>query len=142
MLPCPPLPDRLPLRSNLGQIIGVHLAGICLWSRSILARLHVVLHYAAGDTPGDMVGHLGHAMQEHVAVAEQDAMVMMVRVTYLPKDLAIPVGFQHHTAFERKTTEKALLWRAPVVKQRPALCEIARQAGRVRHIPGVDDFAP
>src|SRR5262245_42034094 len=109
MFPCPPLPDRLPLRSNLGQVIGVHLAGICLWSRSILARLHVVLHHAAGDTPGDVVGHLGHAMQEHVAVAEQVAVVMMARVTHLPKDLAIPVGFQHHAAFERKSTEKALL---------------------------------
>src|SRR5215472_8559559 len=109
MLPCPPLPDRLPLRSNLGQIIGVHLASISLWSRSLLARLHVVLHHASGNTPGDVVGYLGHAMQEHVAVAEQDAVVMMARVTYLPKDLAIPVGFQHHAAFERKSTEKALL---------------------------------
>src|SRR5262249_60205482 len=109
MLPCPPLPYQLPSRSNLGQIIGVHLAGVCLWSRSILARLHVVLHHASGDTLGDVVGHLGHAMKEHVAVAEQDAGVMMVRVTHLPKDLAIPVGFQHHAAFERKSTEKASL---------------------------------
>ena len=99
----------LPLRSDLGQIIGVHLAGVCLWSRSILARLHVVLHHASGDTPGDVVGHLGHAMQEHIAVAEQDAVVMMVRVMYLPKNFAIPVGLQHHAAFERKSTEKALL---------------------------------
>src|SRR5262249_54338213 len=104
---CPPLPDRLSLRSNLGQIIGVHLAGVCLWSR--LARLHVVLHHASGNTPGDVVGHFGHAMQEHVAVAEQDAVMMMIRVTYFPKDLAIPVGFQHDAAFERKSTEKALL---------------------------------
>src|SRR5262245_15445520 len=109
MLPRAPLPNGLPRRSNLGQVIGVHLAGFSLWSGSILARLHVVLHHASGDTPSDVVGHLGHAMQEHVAVAEQDAVVMMVRVTYLPKDLAIPVGFQHYAAFERKSTEKALL---------------------------------
>src|SRR5262249_43070475 len=109
MLPRAPLPNGPPCRSNLGQVIGVPLAGFSLWSGSILARLHVVLHHASGDTPGDVVGHLGHTMQEHVAVAEQDAVVMMVRVTYLPKDLAIPVGFQDHAAFEWKSIKKALL---------------------------------
>src|SRR5262249_58771817 len=28
MFPCPPLPDRLPLRGNLSQITRVHLAGV------------------------------------------------------------------------------------------------------------------
>src|SRR5262249_58395771 len=42
MLPRAPLPNGLPRRSNLGQVIGVHLAGFSLWSGSILARLHVV----------------------------------------------------------------------------------------------------
>src|SRR5262245_59667581 len=37
MLPRAPLPNRLPCRSNLGQVIGVHLAGLSLCSRSILA---------------------------------------------------------------------------------------------------------
>jgi hypothetical protein len=102
MLPCAPLPSRLPLRSNLGQIIGVHLAGIGLVSGSILARLHVALLHPSGDTPGDVVWHLGHAMKEHVAVAEQNAVVMMIRVTYFPQHFAIPVGFQDDAAFERE----------------------------------------
>src|SRR5215467_6339248 len=141
MLPCPPLPDRLPLRSNLGQIIGVHLAGVCLWSRSITARLHVVLQHASSDPPGDVVGHLRHAMQQHVAVAQQNAVMMMVRMPYFPQHLAVPVGFQDNAAFERKAAQKALLGRAPVVEERPALGEIAGQAGRVRHFPGVYDLA-
>src|SRR5215467_15732956 len=80
-------------------------------------------------------------MQQHVAVAQQDAVMMMVRVAYFPQHFAIPVGFQDDAAFEREAAQKALLRRAPVVKQCPAFCEIAGQAGRVRHVPGVDDLA-
>src|SRR5215472_11477799 len=68
-------------------------------------------------------------------------MMMMVRVTYFPQHFAIPVGFQDDAAFEREAAQKALLRRAPVVKQCPAVCEIAGQAWRVRHVPGVDDLA-
>ena len=66
--------------------------------------------------------------------------MMMVRVAYFPQHFAIPVGFQDDAAFEREAAQKALLRRAPVVKQCPAFCEIAGQAGRVRHVPGVDDL--
>src|SRR5215831_14226013 len=76
-------------------------------------------------------------MQEHVSITQQDAVVMMVGMAYFPEHLTIPVHFQDHAAFEGKATEKALFWSTPVVKQRPALCEIARQGGRIGHVPGV-----
>jgi hypothetical protein len=48
-------------------------------------------------------------VQQHVSVAQQDAVMMMVRMAYLPEHLAIPVRFQNHATFEREATEKALL---------------------------------
>ena len=66
--------------------------------------------------------------------------MMMVRVAYFPQHFAIPVGFQDDAAFEREAAEEALLRRAPVVEQRPTLGEIAGQARRVRHGPGVGDL--
>src|SRR5262245_63471949 len=114
MLPRAPLPNGLPRRSNLGQVIGVHLAGLSLWSGSILARLHVALHHSSGHAPCDVIGYLSHAMQQHVAVAQQDAVMMMVRVAYFPQQFAIPVGFQDDDAFERETVQKDLLCRATV----------------------------
>jgi len=48
-------------------------------------------------------------MQQHVAVAQQDAVMMMVRVAYFPQHFAIPVGFQDDAAFEREAAQKALL---------------------------------
>jgi hypothetical protein len=42
-----------------------------------------------------VIGYLGHAMQQHVAVAQQDVVMMMVRVAYFPQHFAIPVGFQN-----------------------------------------------
>jgi hypothetical protein len=62
-------------------------------------------------------------------------------MAYFPEHLAVPVRFQDHAAFEWKATEKIVLRRASVVKQCPAFREIAGQAGRVRHVPGVDDVA-
>jgi hypothetical protein len=66
---------------------------------------------------------------------------MVVRVAYFPQDLAVPVCFQDDSAFERKATEKALLRCAAVVEERPAVGEVAGQARRVGHVPGVDDVA-
>jgi len=93
------------------------------------------------DTLGNLLRYFAHAMQEHVSITQQDAVVMMVGMAYFPEHLTIPVRFQDHAAFEGKATEKALFWSTPVVKQRPALCEIAGQAGRVGHVPGVGDLA-
>src|SRR5262245_4622442 len=66
---------------------------------------------------------------------------MVVRMAHFPQDLAVPVRLQDHATFERKATEKALLRRAPVVEECSPLGEIAGQAWRVRHVPGVDDIA-
>src|SRR5580704_3038169 len=66
---------------------------------------------------------------------------MVIRMAYFPEHLAVPVRFQDHASFERKAAEKAVLRRAPVVEQCPALGEIAGQAWGVRHVPGMDDVA-
>src|SRR5262249_7204446 len=109
MLPGAPLPNSLPCTSHLDQIIGVHLAGFTLRSGSILARKHVLFRHPPFDAPGDVSGHLAHAMQQHVSIAQQDAVMMMVRMAHFPEHLAAPVRFQDRAAFERKATEKALL---------------------------------
>src|SRR5262249_34345300 len=109
MLPGAPLPNRLPCRSYLGQVIRVHLAGLSLWSGSILARLHVAFGHPSGNAACDVIGYLGHAMQQHVAIAQQDAVMMVVPVAYFPQHFAIPVGFQDDAAFEREAAQKALL---------------------------------
>jgi hypothetical protein len=84
--------------------------------------LHVLFGHSSLDPARDLFGDLAHAMQQHVAVAQQDAVMVMVGVAYFPEDLAVPVRFQRHAAFERKATEKVLLGGAPVVKQGPAFC--------------------
>jgi hypothetical protein len=48
-------------------------------------------------------------MQQHVAIAQQDAVVMVVRMTYLPQHVAVPVSLQDDAAFEREAAEEALL---------------------------------
>src|SRR5438132_8414465 len=141
MLPGTPFPDRLSRRRHLGQVIGVHLADVGLRPRSILARSKLVLLHASLDTPGDVVGNLAHAVQQHVSVAQEDAVVMVVRMADLPEHLAVPVRFQDHPALERKAIQKALLRRAPVVEERPPLRETAGQPRWVRHVPGVDHVA-
>ena len=40
--------------------------------------------YAALDAAGNLLGHLTHTIQQNVAVAQQDTMVVMVRMTDLP----------------------------------------------------------
>src|SRR5215472_17156177 len=141
MLPGAPLPNGPSCRNHLGQIIGVHLAAVSFRSRSILSRLHVLFGHSSLDAARDFFGDLGHAMQQHVAIAQQDAVMVMVGVAYFPEDLAVPVRFQDHAAFERKATEKILVGSAPVVKQSAALGEIAGQARRIWHGPGVNDLA-
>jgi hypothetical protein len=59
-------------------------------------------------------GTLPRAVQQHVSVAEQDAVMMMIRMTYFPENPATPVRFEHHAAFEREAAEKAVFRRAPV----------------------------
>src|SRR5215475_13760041 len=141
MFPGAPFPNRVSRRSDLSQIIGVHLVGFGDRSGSILARLHVPFRHPSFDAPRDFFGYLAHAMQQHVPVAQQDAVVVMVGMAHLPQYLPIPVRFQDHAAFEWKTTEKALLRSASVEKQGPALVDVAGQAGRIWHVPGVDDLA-
>ena len=129
MLPGAPLPDRLSSRRHLGQVVRVHLADLDLGPRRILARRKAVLLHPTPDTPGDLVGDLAHAIQQHVSVAQQDAVVMVIRMAYFPQHLAIPVRLQDHAPFEREATEKALLGRAPVIEQRAPFGEIAGQPG-------------
>jgi hypothetical protein len=70
---------------HLGQVIGVHLPCIGIPARCVLAGLHDVLFdHAALDAAGNLLEHLTHAIQQNVAVGQQDTMVVMVRMTDLP----------------------------------------------------------
>ena len=72
-------------------------------------------------------------------------MMMLVRILQLPKHPAVPVHFQHGTAFynlhEWQATERGLFRSAAVVEERSALGEIAGQARRIGQVPRVNDFA-
>src|SRR5215471_1253527 len=116
MLPGTPFPDRLSRRRDLRQVVRVHLARVVPRPRRILARRKAVLLHPSLDAPDDVVGNSAHAIQQHVSVPQQDAVVMMVRMAHFPQHLAVPVCFEHHAAFEREVTEKALLGRAFVVE--------------------------
>src|SRR5262249_19658002 len=98
-------------------------------------------HHSAAHASRDVVGHLAHAMEQHVAVAQQDAVVMVVWMADLPEYLAVPVSLQDHASLEWKAAQEVLLRGTPVVEQRSALGEITRHAWRIRHLPGVNDVA-
>src|SRR5438309_11752277 len=100
---------------NLSLVRRVHLAGIRLRSGKILIRSHLGLLHPSFDTLGDFVGYLAHTIQQHVSIAQQNSVVMMVRMAYFPEHLAGPVRFKGHTAFERKAIEAVVFWRASVV---------------------------
>jgi hypothetical protein len=80
-------------------------------------------------------------MQQHVPIAQQDAVMVMIRMADFPEHLPVPVRFQHHAALERKAAEKIVLGAASVEEERPALGKVTRQVGRVRHLPRVDHLA-
>src|SRR5712691_11123771 len=97
---------------------------------------------AAFHSPRDVVGNPAEAIQQDVSIAQQNAVMMVIRVTDLPKHFAVPVSFQDDAALEGKPTEKTALRGASVIEQGPARGQITGQAGRIGHIPGVDDLAP
>src|SRR5262245_40888374 len=102
-----PLPNGLSLRRHLGEIVRVHAAGVVLRAGRILARGKAVFLHPSFDTPGDIVGNPAHAIQQHVSVAQQDAVVMVVGMSDFPQHLAVPVCLQDHATLERKPAEKA-----------------------------------
>ena len=61
------------------------------------------------DLPGNFGGNPAQTIQQHVSVAQQNPDVMVVRVTHLPQNVTVLVGFQDHTAFEGKAAEKVVL---------------------------------
>src|SRR5262249_49365728 len=104
----------------------IHLADVGARPSRVLARREAVLLYPALDSAGDVLGDLAHAIQQHVAVAQQDAVVMVVSMAKFPEHLAVPVRFEDHPPLERESTEEALLRGAPVVEQGSAVGEVAR----------------
>src|SRR5262249_1114350 len=95
--------------------------------------------HPTAHAPGDIVGHLAHAMEQHVTVAQQNAMVMVVWMADLPEYFAVPVGLEDHATFEWKAAQEVLLGSSPIIEQRSALAEITRHAWRIGHLPGVTD---
>jgi hypothetical protein len=93
-----------------------------------LTRLHIAFHHPAAHAPGDVAGHLAQAMEQHVAVAQQNTMVMVVWRVDLPEYLAVPVSLEDHAGLEWKAAEEVLIGSSPVEEQRSALGEISRHA--------------
>ena len=67
----------------------------------ILAGSHVAFFHPSFDTPRDRVGDHAHAIEQHVAVAQQDAVVMLAGVAHFPEHLAVPVCLEGDTAQEK-----------------------------------------
>src|SRR5436190_23731213 len=141
MVPGAPLPDSLPCRSQLDEVRRIHLAGFGLRLGEILARSHLGFLHSSFDALGYFVGYLAHAIQQHVAIAQQNAVVVLAGVAHFPEYFAAPVRFQGYTTFEREATEEVVLRIASVVVQRSALSQIAGKAWRIRHVPRVDYLA-
>src|SRR5215470_13422470 len=78
-------------------------------------------------------------MEQHVAVAQQDAIVMVVWMADFPEYLSVPVSFEDHATLEWKAAQEVLLRGTPVVEQCSSLGEIPRHAWRIGHLPGVND---
>jgi len=65
-----------------------------------------VLRSPSSDTLGDVVGNLSQTMQQHISIAQQDAVMMVVRVPYFPEHISVRVGFQDYTALKWKPARK------------------------------------
>ncbi|PYT26610.1 MAG: hypothetical protein DMG57_20970 [Acidobacteria bacterium] len=72
-----------------------------------------------------MIGQFSCTQQEDVAVAQQPPIMVMIRFTYLPQHPAVPMCFQHRSAFERRFAKKSLVGDLPVVKKCAVLSHIA-----------------
>src|SRR5262249_31215206 len=79
--------------------------------------------------------------EQHVAVAQQDAVVMVIWMADFPQYLAVPVSFEGHASLEWKAAQKVVLRCSPVVEQCSALGEITRHARRIRQFAGVNNVA-
>src|SRR5881296_2720069 len=123
--------------------VGRKLARISPSGNSLrpLARSHLGFVHPSFDTLSNFGGYLAHAIQQHVAIAQQNTVVVLARMTYFPEHLAAPIRFQDYATFERKATEEVVLWIASVVVQRSALSQIAGKARGIRHLPRVDYLA-
>jgi hypothetical protein len=77
--------------------------------------------------------------QHHVAVAQPDAVMVVVRMAYFPENSTIPIRFKDDAAFPRLPADEAirLFDDFSVVKQRASFGQIAVVAGRVGHLPAV-----
>src|ERR1700675_396379 len=66
---------------------------------------------------------------------------MMIPLTHLPEDLAVPVCLHGSSAFKRPLPQKALIRDLPVVKDSALLGEVTIQARGIWHLPGMHDCA-
>ena len=131
MLPGSPLPNHTTIRGHLDEIVRVHRA-VVLGARP-----------AALDPRNQMLRQLRQANQQHIAVAQPDAVVVMVGLAHLPKNFSVPIRFEHNAALPGLPADKAfrVLDRFAVVKKRAVICEIAGVAGRIGHLPTMDEVA-
>ena len=66
--------------------------------------------------------------------------MVMIFMLDLPEHLAVPVHFQRRAAFECRLAKMTRIGDLTVVEKRSARREVAVKAGRVRHLPGVNDL--
>jgi len=66
------------------------VAYLCLWLATVEGRWKAVILRPSDNSLGDARWDLTQAVQQHIAVAEQDPMVVVIAVMHLPENLAAP----------------------------------------------------
>lgn len=110
VLPSAPFPDGSAVLGLFHQVVAVDLVGIMLGPRQ-----------AASYTHGDVRWKLGGTEQQHVAVAEQQPVMVMVRLFDFPKHLAVPIRFHRGATHVRLLANPGVISDLTVVEQRPFL---------------------
>jgi len=130
MLPGSPLPDNLPRRRHLDEIICIHFAVVVFGAWQPAAHL-----------PNYFIGNRLGTDQENVAVAQAQTIVMMVVLPDFPENLSFPIDFERRAALEWRLPEVARIGDSAVVEERPGSSEVAVKSGWVGHFPGVNEVA-
>ena len=120
----------MPVGGHLDEVGGIHLSIVVLRAKP-----------AASHLRNDVGRKQFLADQKNVSVFQADAVVVGVGMVHLPQDPSFPIHFQRGAAAIGGLPNVALVRNLAVVEERPALGEISRLAGWVRHRPRMDDVA-
>src|SRR3984893_18318837 len=129
MLPSPPFPYRPAFLGHFQEVVVPYPA------------IHFGSWPSALDSRGYVLRQFGGTQKECVTVLQQSSIMVMIRVTNLPKNPPVPVHFQGRATHKRRLPQKSLVGNSSVVKESAPLGQVPVEAGRVWHVPGMDQLA-